>query len=175
MLEATQDASAWCGVAQDTWTPPDCLRTMSLAAAASQRDGYVSSSRPRSDGRSTCSPRRGSRKRKSAKSVVQARAAHKETEATRPPKKGLLKQLQCMTSALDRWQAAETSQRRAVEGSKKSATMREDRLVVGADGWFRVALPRQQDGARRTGAKSRPVLVGFLPNERHDAAHQILI
>ena len=95
--------------------------------------------------------------------VVQVQAAHEEHEATRlSAEEAAAEAAAGGTAALDRWQAAETSRRRAVEASTKSAealhkaqrTNAEDRrrtltsrstaspcaknsVVLEAHGWFR--------------------------------------
>ena len=83
----------------------------------SVRDTFPLQTRPRSDGRSTCgSPRRvlsmsAGVCSPQSRIVVQAQAAREDHEAAEAA--------ESVTAALDRWQAAETSRRRAVEASKK--------------------------------------------------------
>ena len=105
---------------------------LALSAAANElfsvRDTFPLPTRPRSDGRSTCgSPRRGSRKTARAcqsrrRLWYRPKLHTKNTRATPlSSEEAAAETAASVAAAHDRWQASETSRRRAVEASEKSA------------------------------------------------------
>ena len=121
------------GSAQDTeWTQPrGSLRVnvSRLLQRVVQREAYVSSANQTTQRRTEhlCfTMERDEEERESVlaakSSVVPVQAGHEENEATRlPTPEAAADAAASVTAALDRWQAADTSWRRAVEASKKSA------------------------------------------------------